>query len=346
MAEFNANQKVLQDTMQTQDSTKEAIARMQRQAAGAEELGTETIQELRRQGHQMDDINSELDNVAAKLDQSAALQSRFDRWAGNWLGGKKAAANREAAAEIKQRNENNHTKVKEIFQHQKYDSIARKWRNSGMYLCTDTSISCNDVFDPAIQDESSRWSIDFSLTQIDAEGWTYAYDFATLNKSGAGEISAKWNTYVRRRKWRYDDQNSGSSALNAVRDRNHERLTKQPQHVVSSSDKISYIPRNKQATKMTETGFTNSKTGFQRKGKPQLDAESAAELQKVTDNDMEINAGIDQIGRTIDSLNNIAGSMKDEAVQQENKLQSMDDKMQRTTEKQTVVNARQRYLLK
>jgi hypothetical protein len=343
-----ANQKVLQDTVQVQDQTKAAIWRIQKHAAGAEELGTETIAELRRQGIQMDDINAELDSVSGKLDQSSALQNKFDRWAGNWLGGKKAAAHKEAAAEIKLRNEQSHTKIKEVFQHEKYDSVSRKWRRAGMYLCTDTSISCTDLFDPAIQDESSRWSIDFSLTGIDAEGWTYAYDFSTLNRSGAGEKAPKWNTYVRRRKWRYDDKNSSSSAMNAVRERNHERMTKQPQHIVSSSDKISYVPRNKQAAKMTESGFTNTKTGFQRKGHPkeQLDAESAEGLQRVNDNDAEINAGIDAIGRTLDNLNNISTAMKDEAIHQQNKLETMDDKMQRTTEKQTVVNARQRYLLR
>ena len=34
----------------------------------------------------------------------------------------------------------------------------------------------------------NRWIIDFSLAGIDAEGWTYAYDFAYLNKHGAGEV--------------------------------------------------------------------------------------------------------------------------------------------------------------
>lgn len=179
-----------------------------------------------------DDINRDLEGVSSKLDQSAALQSRFDRWAGNWLGGKKSAALKEASAEIASRNKEDHSKVKEVFQHEKYDTIGATWKPCGLVLCTDTSINVDDLFDPAIQEklDKSSWVVDFSFTGIDADGWTYgipklhihpmmtqipflsAYDFATLNKNGAGESSMKWNSYVRRRKWRYLDKGSGGSA--------------------------------------------------------------------------------------------------------------------------------------
>lgn len=295
----------------------------------------------------MDDINSELDIVSSKLDQSAALQSRFDRWAGNWLGGKKAQAHKEAAAEIQARNSASHSKVKEVFQQEKYDSIGRTWKKAGMYLCTDPSISCNDVFDPNIQIDGSRWAIDFSLTGIDAEGWTYAYDFAALNKNGVGERSPKWNTYARRRKWRFDDKSSGNEQLNKVRERSHARATNKPQQVVSGTNKITYVRRNNDASNLQETGFSNNKAGFTRGGnKQQLDAESAADLQNVQANDDEINAGIDSIGSTLDTLAGISHNIKDEAIEQNAKLDIMDNKMQKGTEKQTVVNARQRYLLK
>ncbi len=48
-----ANQKMLQQTNEVQDKTKEAIWRIQRQAAEAEQIGTKTLDELRRQGQQM-----------------------------------------------------------------------------------------------------------------------------------------------------------------------------------------------------------------------------------------------------------------------------------------------------
>ena len=123
---------------------------------------------------------------------------------------------KEAAQEIAERNQQDHSKIKEVFQHEKYDSMARKWRKAGLVLCTDPGMTCDDLFDPAIQEsvENSKWAVDFSLTGIDAEGWTYARDFATLNKSGVGDTAPKWDSYVRRRKWRYVEKSlSGSGAL-------------------------------------------------------------------------------------------------------------------------------------
>ena len=113
-----------------------------------------------------DDINAELESVSSKLDQSAALQSTFDRWAGNWLGGKKASAMKEAAAEIAIRSKEDHSKVKEVFQHEKYDSITRVWKASGLVLCTDTAISVDDLFDPALQEklDKSSWLVDIIST--------------------------------------------------------------------------------------------------------------------------------------------------------------------------------------
>jgi hypothetical protein len=77
-------------------------------------------------------------------------------------------------------------------------------------------MTCEDLFDPALQESipNSKWAVDFSLASIDAEGWTYANTFSSLNKSGAGESSAKWNSYVRRRKWRYVEKGTtGGGAI-------------------------------------------------------------------------------------------------------------------------------------
>lgn len=285
-----------------------------------------------------DDINTELEAVSTKLDTSKALQSKFDRWAGNWLGGKKSKAMREAAAEIALRNQEEHSKVKEVFQHEKYDGIARVWKRAGLVLCNDPCVSCDDVFDPAIQEsvENSPWSVDFSLSGIDAEGWTYAYDFASLNRSGAGDMAPKWNSYVRRRKWRYVDKGgSGSAALNEcvpstyrslsltttpsslsrrVKDRNEARHAKAAAASGSSkaAGKIGYVPRNQQASTLTASGLTSASMVRGKQPDQDLDEESAAGLKKLQESDAEIDAGLDAIGRTIDSLTNIASTMKEE----------------------------------
>lgn len=56
MAAFDrrdANLKKLKEADHIQDKTLDALTRAQRQAAEAEELGAQTIDELRRQGQQM-----------------------------------------------------------------------------------------------------------------------------------------------------------------------------------------------------------------------------------------------------------------------------------------------------
>lgn len=45
--------KMLQDTVEVQNKTKDAVVRMNRQAVEAEQLGSRTLEELRRQGNQI-----------------------------------------------------------------------------------------------------------------------------------------------------------------------------------------------------------------------------------------------------------------------------------------------------
>ncbi len=65
---------------------------------------------------------------------------------------------------------------------------------------------------------------------------------------------------------------------------------------------------------MTPSGLSSA--GMTGRGKAaadqDLDEESAAGLSKLKENDAEIDAGIDAIGRTIDSLTSIASTMKEE----------------------------------
>jgi hypothetical protein len=145
--------------------------------------------------------------IDTKLETTKALQNKYDTWAGNWSGRKKRQALEKAAEEIQERHAESYTYVKEVFQHETYRTFKRKWKSAGLVLCTDPTVDCSDLFDPeaVLRAERSRWIIDFSLAGIDAEGWTYAYDFATLNRTGAGDPAPKWNSYVRRRKWIHTD---------------------------------------------------------------------------------------------------------------------------------------------
>jgi hypothetical protein len=209
-----ANQKMLSEAESTQAKTKEAILRMQQQTAATEELGNATLDELRAQGRQMDDINSDVTAVNAKLDTAAGLQDRFDVWNGNIFGFKKRAANQEAASEIAAKAREELMNVKEVFENEKYEVLGSKWKPTGMTLCSSPTTKAPELFDPSnpVSTGSSRWEIDFTLAGIDHEGWTYGPDAAYLNKHGVGSPQPAWNSYARRRKWKQNDK-SGNETI-------------------------------------------------------------------------------------------------------------------------------------
>ena len=343
----DANLAMIQQAEEQQAATKETVFRIDRQLAETEEIGNQTLEELRKQGSQMDDINSDLHKVDKKLDQSSALQSQFDRWAGNWFGGKRRAAEAEAAEEIANRDVDAKNKVKEVFEHESFASMSRSWKPVGFVLCNAPTLEAPDIFKSVGPGEQSNWMIDYSLAGIDAEGWTYAYDFPTLNKTGAGEAKPAWNSYVRRRKWRYNDKkNAENSQINEVRERNAARMEKlKPNRTGSSqAEKIGYVPRAQQA-RMAQSGLSSARMGGKNKD-DELDEDSAAGLAQLRANDAEIDEGMDRIGNAIDRIGNLANAMGQESKAHTAKLESIDTVMSKTSDKTTVVNARQKFLLK
>lgn len=334
------NAQLLEETEQVQDKTKESIMRMRQQTAESEAIGTATLEELRRQGEQIDENQNEVDAIDDKLNKAQGLQNQFDRWAGNWLGGKKRAAQKEAKAENDTRHAMAGSQILEVYEHSKYDSIARKWRLQGLYTTSPDNTQAPDLFDPKLQQSipDTRWSIDFSIQNIDAEGWTYGYDFPTLNK-GKGERTAKWNSYVRRRKWRFAEKSGAASeAINDVKQRNEARTTGAGKS--SQAEKIGYVPRDKQRA-MQESGFSRGAS------KPEnLDAESRAGLAKVQQNDAEIDAGLDEISNSLDTLTNISKAMNEEAREHTAKLDKLSNSMDKVSDKQALVNARLKRQLK
>jgi hypothetical protein len=202
-----ANQKMIREAEDTQTKTKEAVQRIQQQTAATKELGTATLEELRAQGKQMDDINADVQAVNAKLETAAGLQDRFDAWSGNIFGFKKRSAQKEADSEIAAKAREDLMSVKEVFENEKYDMMSGKWKPHGMTLCSNPTTKAPDLFDPNSQTPgNSKWELDFTLAGIDHEGWTYASDFAYLNKHGAGSSDPAWNSYARRRKWKYSEK--------------------------------------------------------------------------------------------------------------------------------------------
>lgn len=344
MASFagKGNAQLLEEAEGIQDKTKESIMRMKQQTAESEAIGTATLEELRRQGEQIDENQQEVDAIDDKLEKAKGLQNQFDRWAGNWFGIKKGRANKEAKAEIESRNANTEVSIHEVFENSEYNSMSRKWKFKGLFLTTPDGAPAPDLFDPKLQASipDTRWSVDFSIAEIDAEGWTYGYDFATLNK-GKGERSAKWNTYVRRRKWRFTEAESkNSEALSDIKKRNEARTTGANKAGASQADKIGYVPRSQLKT-LTDSGLSR------KPGKAEnLDDESKAGLAKLNQNDSEIDAGLDEISNSLDTLTNISQAMNEEARTQTNKLEKLANSMEKVSDKQAVVNARLKQQIK
>lgn len=346
-----ANLAKLDEASALQDQTEDAILRMRRQLAESEECGTATLQQMQEQGRQMDDINHDLETMSVKIDKTQALQKKFDFWAGNWLGGKKRAAHNEAAMEIAANNKQAIMKVKEVYEVARYDTLSRTWKSGGLVLASDPSIQAVDVFDPNLQNTpDSSWTIDYSIANIDAEGWTYASDIAKLNKTNVGIASPAWNSYARRRKWKFNEKRKENTALDEVRARNDAAKMKQREQqqaagaLSTQAEKIGYVPRNRVAT-MKESGLTSA--GIMKGSKTDhLDEDSQAGLRRIMARDAQIDEGLDAIGKSVDRLGSIAAAINEQAIDQNKKLEKIDDNMQKKNDKMTHVNARQRYLLK
>jgi hypothetical protein len=227
--------------------------------------------------------------------------------------------------------------------------MSRSWKPEGFVLCNAPTVEAPNIFLQKGPNDESDWGIDFSLAGIDPEGWTYSYDFATLNKTGAGEPKAAWNHYVRRRKWRYiDKKGSENSQINEVRERNALRMEKlKPKRTgASQAEKIGYVPRSQQA-RMAQSGLSNARMAGGSKAKDEeLDEDSAAGLAQLRANDAEIDEGMDKVSSALDRIANIASSIGSEANTQTSKLKNIDSQMSKTADKTTIVNARQKHLLR
>merc|ERR1712000_485550 len=116
----------------------------------------------------------------------------------------------------------------------------------------------------------TKWDIDFGFAGIDREGWTYANDFAYLNKHGAGTPEPAWNSYARRRKWKYSEK-SCNEVVDGVRARNKERISARQNQAHGQTEKIGYVPRNN-VSAMKASGLTS--TNRTAKNKEELDEES------------------------------------------------------------------------
>jgi hypothetical protein len=130
--------------------------------------------------------------------------------------------------------------------------------------------------------------------------------------------------------------------LNRVKERSQARKDK-VKSVITQAEKIGYVPRSQMA-RMTASGLTSNTT---KKGiREELDEDSAAGLQTLKNNDIEIDQNLDGISSTLDKITDISKAMREEVSSQNTKIDTITNKMEGVAEKQTVVTARSKYQLK
>lgn len=111
----------------------------------------------------------------------------------------------DGSAAIQERNKAQFSKIKEVYEDQKFDNIFRTWKPHALVECANPEKECTDLFDPAVAEkmEHSNWIVDYSVAGIDSNGWTYATTYSALNSFAGGQANPQFNSFVRRRKWRY-----------------------------------------------------------------------------------------------------------------------------------------------
>jgi len=175
-----------------------------------------------------------------------------------------------------------------------------------------------------------------------------------LNKTGVGEKVAKWNTYVRRRKWKFAEASTGTSAKVAeIQSRHAARVggskPNSPNPTGSTqAEKIGYVSRQHVAA-MKESGLSSAGMMGGKKNQQQdqdLDEESAAGLRQVQNEDVAIDQDVAEIGGALDRLNAMAVTMGEETKNQNKKLDKLDSAMQTAGEKQAIVNQRLKRQIK
>ncbi len=128
----------------------------------------------------------------------------------------------------------------------------------------------------------------------------------------------------------------------SVRNRAQQRGTVKPAASASGHmEKIGYVPRNKPVV-LTESGLVSG----QKQKDEALDEESAAGLARLQKTDAAIDESLGVVLKIVDNLTGIAGAMNEEVKNQTFKTKAIESTLSIVEEKQTIVNARQRRLLK
>jgi hypothetical protein len=220
------------DGLQVDDiqiKTQLALRRIQQQICETEVVAQESLCTLCEHGEKMEGVHSDLGRVSRQLDRTSELQNTFDAWAGNWMGFGRRKANKQAKKAIeKDSYTSEESRVREIFECENRSYLNRSWNSCGIYDASRPNRLVEGMFDKRHLDcgpGGSMWVVDYSVGDIDSEGWTYAHNSKTLaDSNGCGRDTPNiWTTFFRRRKWVAKQNIKKKNVITGVRERQNER---------------------------------------------------------------------------------------------------------------------------
>jgi hypothetical protein len=94
------NRQTIKEASEIQESTKAALARIQKNVAITQEVGMSTLEELEDQQYRMKKTRVDIQHVNAQTKKTDRLLNRFNLWTGHWVGLKKNDAKLEASETV------------------------------------------------------------------------------------------------------------------------------------------------------------------------------------------------------------------------------------------------------
>ena len=128
--------------------------------------------------------------------------------------------------------------------------------------------------------------------------------------------------------------------VSSVEARNQERL----QSNIAKEQRAKQTGGSLASAELKETGYTS--TIGSRGKQEQLDEESLGGLAQLHQRDEVIDAGLEAVSGSLDTIFNMANAMKEESVAQTSKVETLRDNASRVAEKAVGITARQKHQLR
>ena len=370
MSHFTSNQTALEEAKRVQEETKKRLDNTQRMLQETDEVADETAQRLAQQTEQIGDITDTVDGSLATLQQVDKNIDTFEKWRGNFFGGKRKAE--EHAIITGDDGSLDRDGFREVLENEVWATFKREWVAASEppvfssvtgdplpeYLLT--HLPPRDLRSPTYETPLGTWELDFNRQTIDAEGWSYAKDFEHFMDSSKVKSAPDWRCHARQRSWLFskNENTAMNEEVREIRDRQEERRR---EGFVNSSNNSSskngetvkidmhgVFGEGGGGIKLSQTGtkgdWRSAINGNTEEGR-QLTQEERNGLREISHNDHEMDGQIDMIGNMIDGLGDKARNMNQEVTHQNEMLDNMERKVQDEQDKLSKVTQRVKWNL-